>query len=90
MMIILLNQLLLCAKLTYYYTLHFFLTAGFTTGGFLFCSNIKRLFSLFWIGYLLTYSLVVGETLAHYFIHHDSTGNRDIEGVDVAKLGDCD
>lgn len=43
MMIILLNQLLLCAKLTYYYTLHFFLTAGFTTGGFLFLFKYQEI-----------------------------------------------
>ena len=39
---------------------------------------------------VLLHSLPIGETLTHYFIHHDATSNRHVERVDIAKLRNLD
>ena len=36
------------------------------------------------------HTLIIVEALAHHFIHHNATGYRYIEGVDITELWDFD
>lgn len=36
------------------------------------------------------HNLIIVEALAHNFIHHNATGYRYIEGVDITELWDFD